>query len=191
MSALPIIYNSQRNNFDFAGQFRGSCQCFSTSVWMAMSYFNSAIIADDDIGLSRYVDDVSDVVGSAGIAEEIKKEVSGIVGNSAYFWQVQQAGMKKWMDGTTGEAIWEKNATYDRISELCEETPIVLGTSKLAGLPGGHIILAIGNAGNGLFFHDPYGDAVSWYKNPNGGEVIYPREFIEPAISGNILYWKV
>jgi len=186
-----IIYNSQRDNFDFAGTFKGSCQCFSTCAWMMMSAHNSDIIADDDKALSKYVDDVSDIVGQSGVAEEVEKEVSGIVGNSAYFWQVQQAGINKWMNGIGVKCVWEKNANYDRISELCENTPVVLGTSKLAGLPGGHIILAIGNAGNGLFVHDPYGDAITWYKDPNGGEVIYPKEFLEKSISGNILYWEV
>ena len=87
-----IGFNSQRNNFDFAGKFKGYQQCFATSAWMFMSFFSERFRADDDKQLSRYVDDVCNEVGESGIGEEEAK-YNKLSGNSAYYWLVQSAGM--------------------------------------------------------------------------------------------------
>jgi hypothetical protein len=148
---------------------------------------------DDDKGLSAYADDVCDIVGKPGIGEEVKEEHPEISGNSAYWWQVHFAAIDKYLHAADikGNAVWVKNATYDTIVSLLDKGPVVCGTSKLGGLPAGHIILAVDKTPEGsIVFNDPYGDANTEYKNSNGAGVIYPKSLYEHNFSGNILYWE-
>jgi hypothetical protein len=188
-----VGFNSQRDNFDFNGAFHGWQQCFSTAVWMLMSFWTDRIKFDDDTALSKYVDDVSDAVGSPGIGEKVKAEHKEIVGNTAYWWEVHRVGINTYLSaaGVSGECIHTSNARYADVIELLKNGPVVLGTDKLGGLPGGHIILAVDVAENGgIIINDPYGDANTFYKNVNGAGVIYPESLLSPHLSGNILYWK-
>jgi hypothetical protein len=187
-----IGYNSQRDNYDFSGSFRGWQQCFSTAVWMMMSFWTDKIKFDDDTALSKYVDDVSDAVGTPGIGEKIKAEHKEIIGNTAYWWAVHQVGINTYLSACeiSGKCIHKSNASYKDIYQLLEKGPVVIGTDKFAGLPGGHIILGIDQAGGGVIVNDPYGDANSMYKNVNGAGVLYPNVLLNPHISGNILYWE-
>lgn len=191
MGARMIGYNTQRNNFDFNGKFPGSCQCFATSAWMFMSHYNQDIKYDDDTALSSYVDDVSDAVGKAGIGEKVKQMISRITGNSAYWWDVQKSGISKWLGVTN--IVFKSNVSYAEILELSMEKPVICGTSKLGGLPGGHIILAVDNVVNNgvqcLLCNDPYGDANTFYKNQNGACVIYGPDMAS-KFTGNVIYME-
>lgn len=176
-----IKYNSQRNNPDFKGQFPGWKQCFSTSAWMFMSNYTDTINGTDDIGLSKYLDDVEVKIGTPGIGEKVFEES----GFSSFWWTVQKAGIEKWLHGAKveGKAVFcDCSMGFFDLKDILDKGPVILGTNKLAGLPGGHIILVVGYDDVNLICHDPYGDANSNYKNFNGANVKYPFSFIMPHV---------
>ena len=174
-----VGYNSQRDNFDFGGQFRGSCQCFSTAAWMFISYIDPKFKANDDISLRAYVDDVSDIVGKPGIGEKIKKAYRFISGNSAYWWQVHKAAL----EARLGEKVVFRDGDMSEAEfvEAVMRGPVIIGTNKMAGLPGGHIILATDRDR----YNDPYGNARTGYRDRNGANVEYPLDWIRPFIEYN------
>ena len=177
-----LEYNSQRDNYDFDGQFKGSCQCFSTSAWMFLAYYAPDIIAGDDNGLAKYVDDVSNIVGKPGIGEQVKSEHSEITGNTAYWWQVHKEAIEKIFSDRLGHCpqnvIYKENVTIDELNNALENGPVILGTRKLANLPGGHIILACAKDAGNIYCNDPYGDATTNYTNRNGANVKYPIDWL-------------
>lgn len=190
-----IGYNSQRNNFDFAGKFKGWAQCFSTCAWMFMSFYSENIIATDDAGLSDYVDDVDATVGKPGIAEDIVRKTKYITGKTSLWWDVQKEGIEKWLwkNGCHGLAVFQERPLSDAsFSELIKKGPVILGTTKMGGLPGGHIILAIGETDRGIICHDPFGDARGNYISHDGNAVEYPREFLKKYIGQKVrcIYWS-
>lgn len=192
-----ILYNEQRNNASFDGLFPGSCQCFSTSDWMNLSFVIPTIKGDDDKGLSVFVDDVCNKVGQPGIAEAVAKKF-GLDPNEnmAYEWCVQQAGMQEWLNEAGIDATVELYVdlktgkgllTWEKLTELLKLGPVTIGTYKLGGLGGGHIILAVDLKEDGTIgvFHDPFGDAKTGYKNQNGAYVEYTKEFLESHVMYN------
>ena len=174
----PIKYNSQRDNFDFQGTFKGNKQCFSTCAWMFLSYFIPAILGDNDNGLAKYVDDVEVKVGTEpSIAEEVFKES----GFSSFWWSVQKVGIQRWLDYyLTGKTVIFENLTesYSSLSDIIKKSPIILGTNKMGGLSGGHIILLTDRINDGFFVHDPYGNATTLYVDHNGSNVFYSDSFL-------------
>lgn len=192
-----IGYNTQRDNEDFDNAFPGSKQCFSTAAYMLLSFISPVIHkAEDDNMLASYVRDASDVVDKTGTGAEMDKKNNYTV-NSAYFWEVHKKIIENIMhvENKFGRMIYrDASATWEMLYSALESGPVILGTNKLGGLPGGHIILAIGHEANGdLICHDPYGDANTRYKNINGQSVVYSREFLEPAIGKTkirMMHWQ-
>jgi len=189
-----IGYNSQRNNFDFVGKFPGWTQCFSTCAWMFMSFYSENILADDDKGLAQYVDDVEATVGKPGIAEKVMRRIKFITGKTSLWWSVQREGIETWLwrYGIKGTAIFrDGNIGFDALGELLKTGPVILGTTKMGKLPGGHIILAIGETPNHIICHDPYGDAKGNYVNQDGRAVEYKKEFLRKYTGEKIrcIYW--
>ena len=181
---LKIGYNTQRNNDSFGGKFPSWNQCFTTSAIMFMSYFTPSIKAEDDITLAKYLDDVEDTIGNAGIGEEIARR-DHIQGSTSYWWSVQQAGITKWLNnnGIQGKALFKESvhSLTDLPGILDKHGPVILATDKMGGLPGGHIILAIGYDSTGIIFNDPFGNATTGYQNTNGANVLYSYEFLMKA----------
>jgi hypothetical protein len=188
-----ISYNSQRDNITFGGTFSGYSQCFSTSAWMFMSYYSLQIDALNDIELSKYLDDVEVTVGSTpGIAEEIQKQDHSIIGKTSLYWEVQRAGITKWLNnvGVKGKAICNYTASLSQAREILKQGPVIIGTNKLGNLPGGHIILGIGFDDIHIICHDPFGNANKNYLNTNGKEVYYEDSFLVKYFSNKLLYWR-
>jgi uncharacterized protein YvpB len=69
---------------------------------------------------------------------------------------------------------------------------VIIGTFKLGGLPGGHIILLVGIDDYDYIVNDPFGNANTNYKDKNGAGVIYPKELIKKVCSETPSYmsWK-
>lgn len=185
-----VVYNSQRDNINFNGKFSGWKQCFTSCAWMLMSYYNKNIIANDDKALSVYFDDVEDSVGNPGIGERIKRKFRRIRGKTSYWWKVQEEGIEDWLwrDGIKGKAVFGQKIKFADLYELVKKGPVVIGTKKMGGLKGGHIILAVGND----TYHDPFGNAISGYRSHIGANVVYKREMLEKYTGENIrcIYWK-
>ena len=160
-----IRYNNQRDNFIVAG-IKGSSQCFATSAWMFLSFFSDKYRADDDAGLKQYIADLT----ANGAEHE-------------YEWEAQRNQIQKYINaaGVSGKIGLGINLytgqpliTADALRSLLDRGPVIIGTSKMAGLPGGHLILGIGNAANGaIICHDPYGNANTGYTDQNGAGVVY------------------
>lgn len=189
-----VGYNKQRDNVNFHGKFSGYAQCFSTSVWMAMSFYCSQIDAVDDIALSKYVDDVEASVGNKpGLAEDLRTGNVSLKGRTSLFWVVQKAGMQKWLSArkVAGRAGVNLRAPFSMLIDLLDSGPVVVGTNKMGGLKGGHIVLAIGYDDDAVICNDPFGDATTNYEDRNGDSVRYSRSFLEKYFRQRVLYWKV
>ena len=161
-----IGYNSQRNNIAVKG-LSGSVQCFATSAWMFLSYFApEKYKVDDDKTLSYFVGDVTR--NAASDEFEWSKQAAMI---QKY---LDAAGVKKkvklGIDLDTGDGL----VSPDALVKLLDENPVIIGTKKLGGLPGGHIILGVDATPDGhVIVNDPYGNANGNYSDANGEGVIY------------------
>ena len=173
-----IGYNSQRDNFNFAGKFSAWLQCFSTCSWMLLSYYCEHIKADDDNGLMNYVDDVEAAVGSPGIGEKVRQKYNWIKGNTSLWWNVQKEGIEQymWRDGHKGNALFH-DATFPIYSlpAILKDGPVIIGTDKMGGLPDGHIILLCDydKERDVFIVNDPFGNARSNYSDHDGEAVKY------------------
>lgn len=190
---LDIQYNSQKNNESFGGKFPGYIQCFTTSAWMLMSYYSLEIDALDDKSLSKYLDDVEVTIESIpGVAEEIQKQDHSVLGKTSLFWEVQRAGITKWLQqkNVIGKAICNYTSSLSQVRKLLNDGPIIIGTNKMGGLPGGHIILAIGFDDIHIICHDPFGNANLNYSNSNGNSVYYEDTFLVKYFTNKMLFWR-
>lgn len=177
-----IDYNSQRDNFDFDGKFPAWKQCFSTCAWMFMSYYNKDINATNDTKLAQYVDDVEALVGKPGIAEKVKQKYNWITGNTSMWWLVQQAGIQKNL--SEKEIIFSEKISVKELPELVKEKPVIIGTHKMGGLPGGHIILLVDydSEKDSYVVNDPYGNATGNYLCDDGDSILYSHDFLKKYI---------
>lgn len=191
-----VGYNSQRDNLSFGGKFPGFWQCFTTCAWMLISFYTPEKYRfNDDTGLAGYLDDVEATVGKPGIGEAIRKKYNWITGHTSEWWAVQQAGITAWLNraGVAGSAVFcDQTVDFADLPKLIERGPVILGTKKLGGLPGGHIILAIGYEPGGIICNDPYGNAVTNYKGRNGEAAFYSDALLQPATGQKIrcMYWQ-
>lgn len=185
-----VGYNSQRNNFNFAGIFSGYKQCFSTSSWMFMSFFSPLIKADDDSGLAWYLDQVENSVGEKGIAEQVMAKDKNIPkAGSSYWWTVQETGInyvigehrKRNAVTSEGKAVFHYAGTWDKFDELLKNGPVIAGTHKMGKLPGGHIVLCIGKDDKYYYLNDPFGNPTTDYKDTNGNGIAVPIDYFKAA----------
>ena len=186
-----VGYNSQRDNKDF-GTFSGFRQCFTTCSWMLMSYYSDMIDVNNDSALACYFDDVEDSVGKSGIGEKIKRRYDWIKKNTSYWWLVQQAGIELWLHRykVDEHVTYCDSCPVHKIRDILDNGPVIIGTRKLGGLPGGHIILLVGYNDNGFYVNDPFGDASTNYVSHTGYQVYYPNDFLIPKLDGGrCLFW--
>ncbi len=177
-----IPYNSQRDNFSFAGKFPGWAQCMSTCAWMFLSWYRPEVDATDDAGLAAYVDDVEASVGKPGIGEKIREKYNWITGRTSTWWLVQQAALQQRLPGK--RIMFHDRFPIEQLIDIVRIGPVIIGTNKMGGLPGGHIILLCDyDAINYSYLvNDPYGNALTGYKDPTGQGVPYPFPWLIPFI---------
>jgi hypothetical protein len=163
---------------------------------MLLSFWSKDIDGSDDQLLSEYLDDVESTIGNPGIAEKVKRKYNWIRGRTSLWWLVHKEAVEKWLwqRGIKGESVFhDKSVPFDTLPELIEKYGvIVLGTKKMGGLPGGHIILAVGYTDTDIICHDPFGNANTNYKNHDGSYVQYSKNFLEKYAGKTIrcLYWR-
>lgn len=170
-----IVFNSQRDN-KVVNTLTGSVQCFATSAWMFLSFYRpDKYKADDDAGLAAFV------------AEVTKRSK-----DDEFEWKAQADMIEKYLGDTvflginlnTGDGI----VTLEDLRERLKSGPVIIGTKKMGGLPGGHIILAVDNTPDGKFYcNDPYGDANTGYKDKNGENVIYHAAMFDKEHPGALI----
>lgn len=196
-----IGYNSQRDNISFGGKFKAFWQCFSTSSWMFMSYYSPRYMVGDDRTLAEYLDDVELSIGKRGIAEKtIARLGLKITKNSSLYWVIQQSGIDLWlaMAGIRGKAIFH-DASFPIYSlpTLLKSGPVIIGTKKMGGLPGGHIILLVDYdpQSNDFIVNDPFGNARTNYASQSGQLIRYNAEWLRKYIEFapwmcRCIYWE-
>jgi len=173
-----IGYNSQRDNFSFAGTLPGYVQCMSTSAWMFLSHYDPSVRAGDDRGLAAYVDDVEATVGRPGIAERVMRKYKWITGRTSMWWLVQREALQARIPDR--RIIFNDHYPIEQLPHTLEAGPVIIGTNKMGGLPGGHIILLVDydRDRRGFIVNDPYGDARGNYLYAHGEGAVYPHAWL-------------
>jgi hypothetical protein len=181
-------YREQRKD-DTINGLTGYSQCFSCSAWMLMSNYTDKINAQDNAGFDEYLKYIETVLGPT---------MEHVPHPSLYF-DVQTAGINSYLTarGVDGAAICNLSFPIDQLPIQAQKGTVIIGTSKLGGLPNGHIILLTGYDLAKLSFivNDPFGDARGNYSDPNGEGVIYPYQYLLPFIDigggkSHIIYWN-
>ena len=203
-----VGYNSQRDNFDFSGKFKGYQQCFSTSAHMFMSYYSTVVDAGNDDQLAWYLDQVEASIGVRGVAEKVIRFVPGIPSKgSSYWWKVQVAGINEVLGihgengyvASKGAADWYDAGSWTQFEEALRKGPVIAGTHKMGGLPGGHIVLVVGiDYQKGTYYlNDPYGNPLSNYKGKQGEGIEVPIDWFRIQCSRatqknkvRFIYWN-
>jgi uncharacterized protein YvpB len=152
---LNVPYLSQLNN-----RFRPRATCNVTSLAMAMRYWGT--------------------VGST----------SGQLEDELYQWCVKNYGPESQLENTVlvklmraygFSADFRTDRTWADIrTELRLGRPVVVGGFFTAA---GHIVCIIGFNSQGYWVNDPYGDAITGYRNAYGGRRFYPRSYMEKMCS--------
>jgi len=179
------IYNSQRNN-----KIRPSAVCNITSQWMQFSSyeeFRKLNLTDDNIW-----EKVNSVNMINWVEYNIKKDYA------SWGW------LKPWISNKTlnevysvlaqnGQNLLQDSGIKDKRYSF-ESIPVKdLGkTVKISGKPvvfgsgfvgGGHIVCCLGQIGNFLIIHDPWGNWNSGYQDHDGAFRLYSIQKIE-SVSG-------
>jgi len=197
-----VGYNSQRNNFNFAGKFSGYKQCFSTSAWMFLSFFSSLVKAGDDEGLAWYLDQVEAGVGKTGIAERTIAKMPYIPRIGSSFWWVVQIEAIRYVIAEhrkrsavvrEGNPVFIDKGPWEALHAMLENGPAIVATHKMGDLPGGHIVLITGVGDEQYIINDPFGNPLKKYVTGNGYGVVVPgawfREQCERAVgSGKVRF---
>ena len=169
-----IGYNDQRDNFEVRG-IKGSSQCFATSIWMWLSFYFPLYLPNDDVQLKGYIEEVTKRAASDAFEWDIHRAVA-----QEYLSRRDIKGTVKTFidyDRKTDDSIGTMSA--DDFKERLKDGPIVVGTKKMGGLPGGHIILAVDVADDGILVNDPFGNALTKYSDKNGHGIIYPLSLFD------------
>jgi hypothetical protein len=176
-----VGYNSQRDNFNFAGKFPGWKQCFSTSAFMFASFYSDKVDAKNEEQLKWYVDQAEAGVGVKGIAEKVIRKLPWIPkSGSSYWWDVHKDLLQYIFDvhEVKKNVVWYNDAPFFSLdTSIGTGGPAIVGTSKMGGLPGGHIVLVIGIDDDSYYLNDPYGNPLSNYREHNGACIKVPKEW--------------
>lgn len=180
-----INYNNQRNNI-VVNNLNSYSQCFSTSNWMRMSYYTDKIKADDDKGLSDFLQYLELVAGPKEVHAE----------HPSLHYVVQALGVTKWLNqrNVYGHDVFVEQFPAGMLIKKLEDGPITIGTKKIGKLLDGHIILLVDYDKEKASFvvNDPFGNAITDYTVVNGHNVLYPASYLLPFIGTKcrILYWQ-
>lgn len=191
MSLHIVGYNSQRDNKTF-GKFSGAKQCFSTCAYMLLSFYVKKINANNDTLLALYFDDVEKDVGKVGIAEKLLSKYKWIKGSTSFWYFIQRDGLNKWLKEYESKkrVVYKEKVSINQLISLVDKQPCIIGTRKIGGIRGGHMILILGydRDRNVFFANDPYGNAKTNYKKTNGEQVEYNYAYLKKHFTGYVIY---
>lgn len=182
-----IAYNSQRDNAEFGGRFKAYNQCFSTCAVMFMSHYTPQIAGDDDKFLSKYLYDIEATLNPSGLGARLKLKYKWIKGATSLWWLIQKDAINDYLHhyGVKGNAcFYDAQLLIEQLPEFLRLGPVIIGTKRMGGLPGGHIILLVDydRAKHEFIVNDPFGNATTNYKDHNGAAVRYPYDWLVPYI---------
>lgn len=149
-------------------------ECFPTSMTMTMA--NNGV--HDQTLRNFMVDDIYD-----HWIESRRKDKS-----AKFQWQVEMEECIAFLNqspvfgGTANQYVkWIEGATLEQIhAEIDNGYMVVMGTKKLGGLPGGHIVTVAGYDQTNLYLYDPFGDYRN-YATIHDGKCI-PVPAASPAL---------
>jgi len=172
---INVSYLSQRDNFNLDGTKNESNECMISSFamvlnWIAQKYFIPTLV------MSEY--EYLHIISTSSLKE----------GKEDRFWMAlhRRIGNNLFSVLKLPLEFYEAIASYDTIVErLKAGFPVVVGTDISLFLPNatGHIIVAIDYDELGIYFHDPYGNALTGYKDPNGKRVYYTKKHLKSLLN--------
>lgn len=177
-----MIYINQRKQKNWAGKLSGYRQCFYSAAVIFQSYFLTAI-TNWKTFYEEYVDSTEATVGKPGIAERLFPNLTGRTGA---FWAVHLAAIKENVPFKNFQ--FKENLSFEELKKIIETRPAIIGTNKIGGLPGGHIIVAVRNAPGGVVVKDSYGNANTNYKDHNGDEIVIKDELLKKHFAKRAIY---
>lgn len=183
-----IVINDQRDNLT-VNALGAYSQCFATSNWMRMSNYTDKIKAGDDQGLAEFLLYMETVVGPKFVS----------AAHPSLYFNVQSAAVTKWLNdrGVLGKDITDLKFPFEDLVRKLDDGPVTIGTTKIGGLPGGHIILLVDFdvLTDSFVVNDPFGDAKTDYQDHEGGGVHYPVSYLFPFVIDKagkvrVQYWQ-
>lgn len=171
---MIIDYDSQRDN-----PREPLSTCNVTGLSMACNYMKPGSTSPDDL---------FGQANSPSMKSWIKKNVPGSSWIMQYFasnsanlcWPVLERLADEILNPDF-ECYFKGIPNYRAVEKVIkqDQLPILLGTT-LTG--AGHIILLVGIEEPNFVCHDPYGNALTNYKDANGAYVKYPYQFLWPKM---------
>lgn len=177
-------YLTQRDNVKLGGTgLEQSNQCFISAATM----FCRHVAKEHDMltvfKMSEY--EYNSII--LGICQTKKIDYAA----GRYMWDIHQSAINALLKPLSVKRV---NATKDLIrSQIDLGYPVIIGIDISHYLKGasGHMVLCIGYDDKGLVIHDPYGDALTGYKNHNGESVHYDWNELQNMISENTFMFEV
>ena len=128
--------------------------------------------------LATYVDDVEATVGRPGTGERVRERYKWITGKTSMWWLVHQAALQERI--ADRRVLFNEHFPIEQLPHTLEAGPVIIGTNKMGGLPGGHIILLVDydHERNAFVVNDPYGDATGNYLYAHGHGVRYGYDWL-------------
>jgi hypothetical protein len=183
-------YLSQRDNFKLGtDKIEPSNQCFLTSCTMFVKYIGEKenILTIKNISEDEY----QRVINGICITKNIPFNTTGRMVGGRYLWDTHNTALDALSKPLSVKRI---NYTKDLIRKQIDcGYPVVMGIDISNYLKGasGHIVMCVGYDENGLIFHDPYGDAVTGYKDHNGKSVHYSHADLQNLMRPNLWMFEV
>ena len=176
---LNIGYNSQRNNPAVQG-LSPHVQCFATSAWMFLSFYAPEKYPyNNDELLSYYI---MDVIRNGKDKEFEWKDQAEMIQK-----YLDAAGVQKKVQLAIDLNTGKGKLKIDELETILKTDPVIVGTKKMGGLPGGHIILAKGAVTDRVICcNDPYGNANCNYSSTDGNGVLYQYQMFDKNDPENI-----
>lgn len=152
---LKVPYFTQRNNY-----IAPNATCNSSSNAMCLAYLKPGVIKGDNEYLA--------------VVEKIGRERGQSIVSASTDHSVQLEALKRF--GLNAEFTYAGN--YGLLdSQLEKGIPVAIGIlhrGLLSYPTGGHILVVIGKGKGFYWVHDPYGDLLTDYCEPNGEGLEYP-----------------
>ncbi len=175
---INVVYNSQRDNANIRG-LRGSSQCGYTSASMMLSAFLPDASTDEFV--ASLIDRMEPKYGAASMADMILDKIPWARGmRLGMFGDAYAVVCQKILEerGATAKIQWHPTGgTPEQLAAAIDQgSPAMLSTMITNS---GHYICVVGYDSDHWICHDPWGNALSGYRNQNGAFVQYPRDWLE------------
>ena len=171
-------YLSQRDNINTDGTTNRTTQCFISSGTM----FLNAMA--DRFKFTKF-DELAYLSTIEGWTKQTRET------DTRYDWQVHKDVINTILEGQKRKEFVEIHKVQDSHKKILESLddnfPVLcsINISKFYNGAVGHIVLIVGYNEIGTFFHDPFGNAKTRYKNQDGQCVLYSQTELKDMIDSD------